>query len=89
MPLDDCKSSFDCDAGAYCTFDGLDIGACSYCSELGNKKCKDVGFIDADDEDECKLECEGNKNLFSSKSINVCNFIYFPNAYNFKTLPNL
>jgi len=55
---DDCESSFDCDAGAYCTFDGLDVGTCSYCSELGNKKCQDVGFIDADDEDECKLECE-------------------------------
>ena len=72
MSLDDCKSSFDCDAGAYCTFDGLDVGACSYCSELGNKKCQDVGFIDADDEDECKLECEGHKRHLSSKSIDIC-----------------
>ena len=62
--LDDCKSSFDCEAGAYCTFDGSDVGACTYCSELGNKKCKDAGFIDSDDEDECKLECEGNIYVF-------------------------
>ena len=66
--LDDCKSSFDCEAGAYCTFDGSDVGVCTYCSELGNKKCKDAGFIDSDDEDECKLECEGNTMLFNLRN---------------------
>ena len=51
--------SSECDNGAYCTFHGTNTGTCEKCTMLKNKQCKDAVFIDVEDEEECKAECEG------------------------------
>ena len=56
---DDCDWSFDCDTGAYCVFNGGESGTSVKCTDLNDKKCEDDGFIDAEDEKECKAVCEG------------------------------
>ena len=37
---------------------------------LKNKQCKDAGFIDVEDEEECKAECEGQQQAVSQKISN-------------------
>ena len=54
-----CDSSFDCDDKAFCVSDGGNDGTCESCSSLGDKKCKDSGYVDKTDEEECESECEG------------------------------